>query len=585
LHKYLLGSTAGGIMAGLVSITRIEENEFKKLEKDDDFRAYCIVSTAQNNVEDTPEDKDNPSISIQEIAAYILNKKQSNPQANIDIVVQIHGYNTGDGYQEDYRKASLEIAKIQRLDKSPDRIVIFLGYAWPSEKIRFFSPIFTALNGALTALPGWLKSASVLGIIGIATILLIYFLPGFGDAINRPIQFNLSAENSFGWLSATELSSLLIFILQAMRELLRLALLIAILFLMPTVVLILLRMSGYFRDSYRATNYGVPDLVQFFRAFEYVLLEKQNSQPNMFYGKNRIRLSFIGHSMGGFVTTNLVRVLSDVFDNIDTKKNVLSDVFDNKDAQGNKADALSVIDGDKIVADKGKKRSSIGQCFSLERLILVSPDIPLNAILSGRSNFLSSSLSRFQESYLFSNEGDMVLLLLSTVANYISFPSTTGLMGYKLGNIGIEKHYVDNDDLQKYTMSRFPRVGDELDAENVLLKKLVIGIDHEKLIKTTKEEPFVAQEFTYFDCTDYLRCKLSRKKENPRKYQPLNLINYAALIRDIGGTHSGYFDQAETREAIYTLACKGFHYFQEETVTGNEIITGVHGIKILRAND
>ncbi|NJR51228.1 MAG: hypothetical protein HC780_18285 [Leptolyngbyaceae cyanobacterium CSU_1_3] len=30
--------------------------------------------------------------------------------------------------------------------------------------------------------------------------------------------------------------------------------------------------------------------------------------------KKRIRLSFIGHSMGAFVVTNAVRILSDVFD-------------------------------------------------------------------------------------------------------------------------------------------------------------------------------------------------------------------------------------------------------------------------------
>jgi hypothetical protein len=57
------------------------------------------------------------------------------------------------------------------------------------------------------------------------------------------------------------------------------------------------------------------------------------------------------------------------------------------------------------------------------RFVLASPDISAEALLSNRANFLASSLRRFREAYLFSNEGDEVLRQISTTANYFSFPT------------------------------------------------------------------------------------------------------------------------------------------------------------------
>ena len=53
--------------------------------------------------------------------------------------------------------------------------------------------------------------------------------------------------------------------------------------------------------------------------------------------------------------------------------------------------------------------NAIGNVFSLRRLVLVAPDIPAETLLSSRGNFLASALSRFDEAYLFSNEGDEIL--------------------------------------------------------------------------------------------------------------------------------------------------------------------------------
>jgi alpha-beta hydrolase superfamily lysophospholipase len=58
------------------------------------------------------------------------------------------------------------------------------------------------------------------------------------------------------------------------------------------------------------TTYGVPDLVDIVRLIDARLDERQK---DLGAENGRADLSFIGHSMGGFVVTNAVRILSDVF--------------------------------------------------------------------------------------------------------------------------------------------------------------------------------------------------------------------------------------------------------------------------------
>ncbi len=69
----------------------------------------------------------------------------------------------------------------------------------------------------------------------------------------------------------------------------------------------LLRLAVYFRDGYRATNYGVPDLVEVIRQLDRKVTEKAESRGGEPEYKNPVKLSFIGHSMGGFVVTNVCR--------------------------------------------------------------------------------------------------------------------------------------------------------------------------------------------------------------------------------------------------------------------------------------
>ena len=171
----------------------------------------------------------------------------------------------------------------------------------------------------------------------------------------------------------------------------------------------LLRTIVYFRDTFRATNYGAPDLVQIIRAIDGEII-KQRGQSG---ATNDVQLSFIGHSMGGFVVTNTIRVLSDVF--LKPVQN-LSDYGAHAPAPPS---------------------PNIGNVFCLKRFVLASPDIPAEALLSNRGNFLASALARFDEAYLFSNEGDEVLRQISTLANYFVFPTKSRNYGFRLGNVEI----------------------------------------------------------------------------------------------------------------------------------------------------
>jgi pimeloyl-ACP methyl ester carboxylesterase len=352
--------------------------------------------------------------------------------------------------------------------------------------------------------------------------------------------------------------------------------LLATVFVVSVVAsLVLLRTIVYFRDNYRANNFAVPDLVELIRRLDTALQEKNLPE--------KVNLSFVAHSMGGFVATNAIRILSDVFDS----------------------------------GTASKKRSAIGHSFCLKRLLLVAPDIPTLTIQSNRANFLASSLRRFDEAYLFSSEGDLALRLASTVANYFSFPARTRKSGYRLGNVTIAPDQ---------TSSAHSRYG-IVNLETLKNHSSAIKSGHFQGLKTALHSLFVsnlsdgrsdsladlsarnapnsqhltiADLVTYFDCTDYLEAVrsddapiikffeenekyikfvrnfkilesnskikalgiLTRAKGIGKEKKILNVLDYTLLLNDfIRGrdVHGGYFAAPFSQKLIYHLAFMGFH--------------------------
>ena len=475
------------------------------------FPGYMVSSTAPINVEDKEENESDrdPTELLKEIAAYLLAH-----EGTAEILIAIHGYNSDkSGARWWYKETRKYISQNFNDQVAPGFIVI--GYRWPSEKVMTDSPSgfakkivngFKFIQGSLKLLKALPKPLAIAGIFGVSLWLI-------GSIFNTTIAI-LNLVSDVAILIASS------FVLT-----------ISLTIILVILTIFILRISGYFRDTYRAANYGVSDLVEFVRQLDNQVVTQA---PNL---QHRIRLNFIGHSMGAYVVTNTVRILSDVFD---------------QDSIGN------------LEINNQKKCPSpdVGNVFRLSRLILVAPDISAETLISGRGNPLRSSLRRFEEAYLFSNEGDMVLKIASTAANYFSFPASTREGGYRLGNVivrsprksRLEKAGIVNLDEGRLLSLKGTEFLDCLYLRQnfpLSMRQKQIGVENDR---------FIAELFTYFDCTDY--------KENGKGMvsqalgKPfLDFKDYLALILSGIDGHGGFLYQRDadfSRRLIYGLSGIGF---------------------------
>ncbi len=553
----------------------------------DDFPAYFVGSTAPNNVEDGIGEIANPQANIDRIAAFLC------AQAEPEILIAIHGYNTSlgnfatpeslhrSGVKGWYQEIRDHITR--HCDRRSPGLVL-IGYRWPSEQIKGGGNdrLSAKFRYAQRSLPIFLRV-----ILGLSFAVL-------GALVLAAFTANVSNSVGFSFLGVS-------------------ILVVATIFVSLVLTLFLLRIVGYLRDAYRATYYGVPDLVELVRQIDKAVIEQtsiedwaenqtENQAGNQTENKTvcrRIKLSFIAHSMGGFVATDTVRVLSDVFD---------------QQSIGNLG-----------AASKAKVPSSnIGHVFSLGRLVLVAPDIPAETIISGRANFLSSSLRRFEETYLFSNEGDMALKLASTAANYASFPTKTREGGYRLGNVvvrSLPENRAPKDRMTQYGIVNFDAAAADGGQLINVQTRSQGGIEPKQIpyVKSDGSEGFIssflsylyilpskalthrqqdilgsdqkpiAELFTVFDCTDYYELLPKERGQGLKKVgllsysigqRSLNFWNYVRLaLATFSGkidSHGGYFytpplpsatgaqpqlsrpDAYLSKQLIYGLACLGF---------------------------
>ncbi|MFK8181946.1 MAG: alpha/beta hydrolase [Phormidesmis sp.] len=546
---------------------------------------YAVESTAPHNIDQPyqkPEGRKGKDRSWAQAhrginaIAQDLHRIKSDPTIADDpeLVIAVHGYNTSaKGVQSWYNDIFKHVAK-DDAQVSQRRNLVFIGYRWPSEKI-LYEPSQLAKN--LKALPGVPRMLLAFGLV----LLGLYVGDVVADVL-RSLEF-IPANTLTRWLLTHALGELTLYnrlleasILLGMRLLMGVALMLT----MIIVSLWLLRISVYFRDVYRAINFGVPDLTELIRQLDQALTNLEDAQDFSYYAvpidatrpaddrshvsTGRVHLSFLGHSMGALVVTNTVRVISDVFDPSSIEQ---------------------------------KPTANIGRTLRLSHLVLASPDIPVLAVVSSRSNGLAASLRRFDEAYLFSNEGDLALRLASTAANYISFPSAHHFHGHRLGSIAIRNDLYNKGIInlqalkQHYALSKpLNRAikADKLDILKCLyithqsgkkgkgylsLKKLYAA-EHQGKTHAT-----VSDLFTFFDCTDYqdYRIKLTPNGMNERdpkdkmvglltrparqKRQYLRVRDYLDIVWDTRkglNCHGGYFQGEFTRELMYRLVFLGF---------------------------
>ncbi|HWX08184.1 MAG TPA: hypothetical protein VN065_20315 [Bradyrhizobium sp.] len=504
---------------------------------------YFIESTAPDNVDDTENIDDTDKEMPSEVRAKLKHFKDSDDAvkeiadvlangANPNLVVMVHGFNNPEPAVLKMYTAAAEA--IQRDDKIPgEQGLVCVGYRWPSEKMGAPAP---ASWSALPILPTRvLYAGAAIFVLASPVFYLVWVFTG-------------------KWPE---------FLVSVFAHLLTLVGLIAAGLILMAV---LLRVIVYFRDNYRASNYGVPDLIQIIRAIDRKVVERRRARGQKDEPDQRVQLSFIGHSMGGFLVTNTIRTLTDVFKH--------------------PVEALNHFGAD--APPPGRHLKTIGTVFELKRFVLASPDIPAEALLSDRGNFLASSLSRFDEAYLFSNEGDEVLRQISTLANYFVFPTKSRDYGFRLGNVEILSSSfglikpAENDFLGTL------RVG------NLTLQQLYDKLEDAEAsrhrIARTKRVPRLPAAFSYFDCTDYVdqnndgepgqklltfaKC-LKHKEGNPKARlsfgSHLQLL-YAYVVDHKPNVHGGYFEGLLSQQLIYRLACLG--YDATKAAYGGESLLG-----------
>jgi hypothetical protein len=466
---------------------------------------YFIESTAPNNVDDTvvvppvlpPELKPIDSdLAVRQIAAALADAPDPN------LVVMVHGFNNPEpAVLQMYTAAARAIEADPAIRDR--RGLVCVGYRWPSEKMG--QPIHGTWD-ALPTLPTW----------------ILYF--GAALAVLPFLLFCLGLFRD-PWID--HIVSIVGLVLAGL-----------------VLAAALLRTIVYFRDTWRATNYGAPDLVQIIRAIDGEIVRQRGDSG----ATNDVQLSFIGHSMGGFVVTNTIRVLSHVF--------------------ARQVEALSDYGAHAPVPPS----PHIGNVFSLKRFVLASPDIPAETLLSNRGNFLASSLARFDEAYLFSNEGDEVLRQLSTLANYFMFPTKSRDYGFRLGNVEILSSNFGLIDVSDENFLRILRIG------NLTLQQIYDTLEDAKTMRQGKAAPraqiLLPKVFTYFDCTDYVDLAndggparplltfakwVKRTDPNAKMswYSHLHLL-FAYIVYRKPNVHGGYFEGLLSQQLIYRLACLGY---------------------------
>lgn len=462
-----------------------------------------------------------------DIDTYLKRTKDKNNKPKISLVVRIHGYNAPlkSVISREFPEASQKLARdCSDTGIESDDYVLFVHYCWPSERIFSGGPL------------AWLRALPILP-------LSLFVLT---------IAFSLLV-NQLALASAVVLTFI--------------------------ITLMLLRDVVYFRDRDRAGSFGVFDGVEMIRALHFILRERLIAQWPAVDLKSLIGtgfpLSFMAHSMGSFVTTQLVRVLSDVFE-----PEAQRHFWENR-ANGpfQAPDACPAPNGQRqIWREEGgapQPNSRIGELFVLKSLILASPDIPIWAITTGRSNYLASCLRRFQETYLFVNDADIVLRLASTLANYFVFPSKTPLGGYRLGNLSIKQRGVKP---ASGAIGGYGCLG--IGAFSSLMLHGFNGS------RSLQDPPFACDpngghNFTVLDCTDYFDRDTFSSRPPRRKLSaftatalPVRVINYGATtVQQLFkrcDSHGGYFNGAFCLDLIYGLAVHGRAKTLNQLPTFNE---------------
>jgi hypothetical protein len=340
-------------------------------------RTYVVVSTsAARHRDDSPDLRDEfERVDTATLANDLAEARRSASGAPTVVTLKIHGFNTRRrDFEAEVLTDSNPLHDFRGRAPHP-RIAdpaqeqfrhdggVYIGYRWPSEGV--------VSRGSLRDTGMALFTSPVIG----WAMLTLPVLALAGHFLRRIAAFP-------PWLDAPLRVLDWLFLPYAFPA-------VAAVLFGAGVLFLVLRLSTYSRDRYRALHYGVPDLGEFMRDLEHRLPDGAHFQLNV-----------IGHSMGALLLINAFRIMSDYFH------------------------------------DLREPLSTLGQrgTYELGTLVLCGADIPVAMAAADHNNYFLSALRRFRAVHVFSSDRDIILKWLSLLANWMSEPRYD-MAGRKLGNV------------------------------------------------------------------------------------------------------------------------------------------------------
>ncbi|MCT7952327.1 alpha/beta hydrolase [Ancylothrix sp. C2] len=453
-----------------------------------------------------------PLFNIQEFAQII---KQKSCQR---LTLRTHGY--ANNSRNFYKAFMAEADALNRTNNpsqentdtdvtSLDEKHFYVGYHWPSEQ-----PIIS---------PGlWVDFRYHANIVSKFLFVIALFSLAFGTILYLLLKlFVIPLLVSLGTFSSVAELGKAINFSNTVDIAVSLYWIIPAIFVLWAIFMQILRVVAYQRDRYRALHYGAPDLGEFFWRLDKALTtqEKRNQTKEKISNieeplppppkKSRIIVNLIGHSMGGLLLVNVLRLLADRFGK-DDRGSLEPDFITITTEEGQELRARPENEDDS---------DSIGEHLLLDKLILASPDIPLEFLREGRNNYVRSAMRRCRQIYLFSSDRDIVLRYLATLGNWFSEPSIE-MSGYRLGNVFLQR-----------TSPKDPTSSYRLLIRNMFHPR--------SAVKATSAYDLF-QKFNYIDCSEMQGVNGVNLPLNPITALPIDILNAVFYAFKID-PHGGYF--------------------------------------------